>query len=208
MRRLFAAGGSEEDIPDGAVVAGQGAPVTRLHLVVAGRAMAFRRLDGREVPVADLSAGTLIGLEGVCGTGRHAVTVEALGGLRLVGLERAAFLDRIRADPLAGLAAFAALSGRLRDCIASVDDLRFRSATTRVARYLWDCLDSPPGCGPARGRLPCSKKRVATHLGITQQSLSRVLRRLAEAGVTATGAVIEVADPAALAALAEVEAVP
>lgn len=193
-RRRLAEDAPAVDGKDRMVLARQGDPVDDLLLLLAGRAMALRRFHGEDVPVAELTPGVLIGLEGVCGTGRHGLTVQALGPVRYAVLPRRDFMARVHADPEAALLAFTVLAGRLRACIKSTDALKFHDATARVARYLLDRLDGAPTVGEASGRLLFPKKILAAHLGITQQSLSRVLRQLRDEGVVMRGRVIHVDD--------------
>lgn len=207
-RRLFADDRPSLDLPGGCRLVRQGEPVEALILILSGRALATRRFQGEDVPVAELGPGVLVGLEGLCGTGRHGLTVSTLGPVRLLDLPRGEVLERLRTDPEAALLLFSVLAGRLRACIAQTDDLRFRDATARVARYLRDCLDPPDPDGGARGRLLFPKKTLAAHLGVTQQSLSRVLRRLRAEGITVRGSVISVADVDALDDLALADAEP
>lgn len=192
VRRCFGGEAPGRDLPGGTLLAVQGEPVEDLTLMLEGRALAERRFQGDAVPVGELTPGVLVGLEGVCGTGRHGLTVRALGPVRTMTVPRRVFLDRLRADPEAALLAFTVLSGRLRACIRDTDDLKFQDATVRVARYLLDRLDGVPEQGPARGKLLVSKKTLAAHLGITQQSLSRVFRRLRDDGVSVRGQTIVV----------------
>lgn len=204
VRRCFGTDLPRQETPDQATLAVQGAPVEAVVLLLEGRALALRAFQGEDVPVGELGPGVLVGLEGVCGTGRHGLTVRALGRVRSAALPRQVFLDRLRDDPQAALLAFTALSGRLRACIRETDDLKFQDATVRVARYLLDHLDGPPSPrGPGLGRLLFPKKTLATHLGITQQSLSRVLRRLRDEGVAVRGESIVVEDVTRLRALTE-----
>lgn len=206
MCRHFANGMVPVDFEDGATLVNLNAPVDYLPLLLSGRGLAVRSFQGVDVPVGEVGPGALLGLEGVCGTGRHGMTVKALGPVRAAMVPREAFLDTIRTNPEAGLLAFTVLGTRLRACINSTADLKFRDATSRVARYLLETLTNGPedtGTGtPCEGRLPFPKKTLAVHLGITQQSLSRVLNRLRDIGVTVLGGRIRVADSEHLAALA------
>lgn len=207
MCRHFAGGMETVDFDDGAILVRLNTPVEVLPLVLSGRALSVRCFQGIDVPVCEVGPGSLLGLEGVCGTGRHGMTVQALGPVRAAMVPRQVFLDRIAADPEAGLLAFTVLGARLRACIKSTDDLKFRDATTRVARFLLAALDggSEPSGGPLEGRLPFPKKTLAAHLGITQQSLSRVLHRLRDVGVVVRGSHIRISEPARLAMLATME---
>lgn len=190
----------------GDVLADQGAPVTALYLLEQGRALASRAVDGEAVPVEDLGPGALIGLDGVCGSGRHGLSVIAQTDAVARVVLAEAFLDQVTADPEAGLLAFALLSSRLRACISAVDDLKFLDLTARLARYLLARLPAGVEEGPARLRLTLPKKTIALHLGMTQSSLSRLLRQMRDHGVTVSGREVAIAEVSVLHDLAVQEA--
>lgn len=204
-RRLLSGRGEVRRFPGGATLATQGEPVDHLFLILGGVATAFRRFEGEEVPVSELGPGVLVGLEGACGTGRHGLSVVALGPVETVQLARPIFLDVLREDPEAALLVFTTLAGRLRACISDTDDLRFSDATSRMAsRLVGLCENKGKGKnGSADITLPMSKKLLACDLGITQQSLSRVLRHLREEGVTVRGRRVHITDVVRLSALIE-----
>lgn len=203
--RRFGGAAERSRFAPGQALADQGAPVTALYLLEQGRALASRAVDGDAVPVEDLGPGALIGLDGVCGTGCHGLSVVAQTDAiaRVVPVE--VFLEQVTSDPEAGLLAFALLSSRLRACISAVDDLKFLDLTARLARYLLARLPAEREQGPALLRLTLPKKTIALHLGMTQSSLSRLLRQMRNHGVTVSGRDVAIADIAALRDLAAPE---
>jgi CRP/FNR family transcriptional regulator len=72
----------------------------------------------------------------------------------------------------------ARLSQRLREMAGLVEDLSLRDAPARLARYLLE-LDS----GDEVVTLPVKKGELAAWLGTRSETLSRVLRKLSDAGV-------------------------
>lgn len=72
------------------------------------------------------------------------------------------------------------MSRWVRQLIGLLEDLVLRDATARVARHL---LERDPTRGAGAFSLAMSKKDLASHLNLTSETLSRTLRRLAEAGL-------------------------
>lgn len=204
-RAKFSGAGEVCMVNNGAWIVRQGDPIDRLFLVTRGRVLRYRSFDGEDVPVDDLGRGGLIGLEGVCGTKRHGLGVQALGVVTVSALPAEVFLNMLETDPEAGLLAFSLLSSRLRHCIGATEDLKFRDATVRVARYLRTLSEAQEATSVLT--LPVAKKTLAKHLGVTQQSLSRVLRRLREHGIQVRGRQVVVNDPQELHLLADMDVV-
>jgi CRP/FNR family transcriptional regulator len=90
----------------------------------------------------------------------------------------------------------------VRQLVGLLEDIVLRDATARVAGYL---LRTDPSAGRAAFTLPTLKKDLASHLNLTSETLSRTLRRLAEAGLIETpdAPQIRIRDFAALQEIAQ-----
>lgn len=182
-----------------------GEPVTDVFLVQSGRFIGFLPIEtGLEVPVDEVMHGCLLGLPGLFTDGRHPFTVRAVAAGEVAAIDGAELRRHAERDAELALLLVALLSVRLRECIGAAGEMKLRTVRQRTAAYLLRL--APHGRpGPVEVRLPMPKKLLAAHLGMTQQSFSRVLRNLRAAGVTVRGRLATIADPPSLAALASAE---
>ncbi len=95
------------------------------------------------------------------------------------------FLRAIHNDHPLCLQLLASMSDWVRHLVGMLEDIVLRDATSRVARHL---LRSDLA-SERDSRVPVLKRDLASHLNLTSETLSRTLRRLAEAGL------IETPDP-------------
>jgi CRP-like cAMP-binding protein len=95
------------------------------------------------------------------------------------------------------------LCGEVIELGEEIDVCLRRSALQRLARYLVSLMSAPNGHAPVV-RLPASKAAVAARVGITKETMSRMLRELSERKIlTVMGSELIVADADALTALAD-----
>lgn len=90
-----------------------------------------------------------------------------------------------------------ALATRELELCAEIHAAAFRSGAQRLASY----IDALPRNGTGTVRLPCSKTLIAARLGMKKETLSRLLKRFAGAGLIAVSrGEIEILDAAGLGA--------
>lgn len=185
--------GSRVRMPRGSVLAEIGAPLTDITLCLNGDLLVSGRIAGIDVPVEQAGRGLLIGLESACAPDpRHRLGVRVIRAAEVVVVPLVRFLRALDDDAGLGLAVFGVLARRLDGCITAIESQKYVPARIRLARYLSGVLDSG-SCV-----LPLPKKDIAALLGMTQQSLSRLLRDLRDDGIDVQGTAIRCRDRATL----------
>ena len=107
--------------------------------------------------------------------------------------------------PAIAMNLIARLSQRLRQMAALVEDLSLREAPGRLARYLLE-LAGEDARTDVVVTLPVRKGELASYLGTRGETLSRVFRKLSEAGViVVNGAQVTIHDPEHLTDIADGE---
>lgn len=127
---------------------------------------------------------------------------RALAPSRLLLVPAAGFRTSLAAAPRLGMAMLASLAGQYRLLVRQVKNLKLRSAAQRLGCHL---LDLSREQGSERLRLSYDKRVLAAQLGATPEHLSRAFATLRAHGVETRGAVVHIADPAALTAFAAPE---
>ncbi len=181
-----------------------GEPARRFFIVVAGEVkLALQSRAGEEKVVERLGPGqsfaeALMFVD----SPRYPLAAVALEPSRVAAIGTATFLAMLRASPDTCLRLLADLSRRLHARIREIEELTLESATHRLVRHLLGL--APEGAtGPLTVTLDESRQLLASRLAIKPETLSRILRSLADAGaIRIDGRQIELADPARLRAIA------
>jgi CRP/FNR family transcriptional regulator len=136
---------------------------------------------------------------------RYPATAVAMEDSRVLCFPRRDLTALVARRPAVAMNLIARLSGRLREMAALVEDLSLREVPSRLARYLLELTEVGPAAGCVL-RLPVKKGELAAYLGTRGETLSRVFRRLSEAGtISVDGAHVTILDPERLADIADGE---
>lgn len=130
--------------------------------------------------------------------GRYAVHAAALEPTRLIAFDADFFLGLLRSNADLCLALLADMSRRVHSLVTEIDRLTLQTGEQRFIQYL---LTQPAQkiSGTRMVRLPASKQTIASLLGITPETLSRILSKLRDQGVIQVNAeTIVVLKPDAL----------
>jgi CRP-like cAMP-binding protein len=109
------------------------------------------------------------------------VDAIALVDTMLAAVPAAELLALLDADPRFARALLAGMSQRLHALVSDFEAATLHGAAQRCAGYLESL--APPGAEPCSVRLPATKTVIASRLGMTKETLSRLLRELAQAGL-------------------------
>jgi len=130
------------------------------------------------------------------------VNALVLADSQLVFLPAPALHDLLDHDRAFARAMLASLSQRIHLLIADIEAYSLTSGMQRIAAFLHSLAD-PSAPAPVRVRLPANKTVIASRLGITKETFSRLLHELTVQGlVEVSRRDIALLDPQRLAELA------
>ncbi len=162
--------------------------------------LALRRRDGEERVVRFLGAGDSFGEAAALQDMPSPVDLVALSDSMAVIVPTAALASLLEVDTRFARNLVGLLSERFLGLLAELESSVQRSALQRLAAYLESIAEPDAGAGTWVARLPASKTAVAARLGVTKETLSRLLRGLAARGtISMDRREIAVRDLAALA---------
>lgn len=196
---------SARDFPPQFELIRQGDPAHVLHIVLDGAVLMHTRHRDRETTTAVVErSGTFI-LAACMKDAPYLVSAHTLERARIVLVPAAQLRAAVRLDADFAVAVARELSACVSQVVRHTKNLKLRNAQERLAAYL---LRESRLCGDvARFTLPVEKRTLAAFLGMTPETLSRSMRRLEEAGITAEGTrAIRITDRDALAHLAAPDA--
>lgn len=195
-------------IPAGEALTREGDPARHLYNITSGSVRVFKLMaDGRRQITGFLFAGDFLGLTA---GDAFAFSAEAIEPVTLCRFKRPEYRTLVKQLP----ALEAALLDRANHELAAAHNqmvlLGRKTAQERIATFLLEL----PAKDPARPgganlvRLPMSRSEIADYLGLTIETVSRVLTRLKTEGLVRLAALNEIVilKPAALRRLADGEA--
>lgn len=146
--------------------------------------LSFHQSNGHEKVLRLVGPGETFGEPVVFFPHPYPVSAEALTDCLLVFLPGDAIFALLEQDPLAMRGMLATLSQRIYEMVVDIESHTSRSSVQRVAAYLQSLAALPPDSAEVkpqlRVRLPTRKSVVASRLGITKETFSRILHELAQ----------------------------
>ena len=174
-----------------------GDPADRLFVVLSG-AVRLGILDcqGNETIIEVIGPGTSFGEGALFASRRYPVQAEALAGTRLVSINGPRVIKAMLQNNALAFGMLDSLGRWQLRLMAELRQLKLQSPAQRLGLYLLLSVEetAPDACI----RLPYPKSLIARRIGITPESLSRALSRLAPCGVESRGDTIVIRDVEAL----------
>ncbi len=154
----------------------QGAEATCFYYLVRGRVKSFiQSEDGGERALHTYGPGSLFGEASFFDELPRVSSAVALTSCEIVAIDRELVTQQIRQNPELALAMLKYLARTVRLLSEQVDQMAFRPARWRVARYL---LALAPTGGEAR----CTQEDIAAAVSASRVTVSRILSSFARQG--------------------------
>lgn len=180
----------------GSIIVEQGKPIEGLQVIHRG-IVDLSHINGHhECGVLLLSAKDLIMPSATLFGEGALLSARALTTARVLVIETAAVNTALAQSPILANNLMKAVSGQWRMAVRSILDLNCRSAAQRVGAFLLRIADLQPEEKAAE--LPISKRHLAVRLGMTAETLSRMLQVLAKHGLHLRGRTIIIRDRSAV----------
>lgn len=177
----------------------QGDPTNRFFVLLEGMVtLSIYREDGTQALVETIEPGHTFAEAAAFLFGTYPVTAEFTAGSEVVSIAFNDLMEKmVSVDGLA-LAILGSLARWEQELARQLDALKLHSPTKRLCRELLDQAGEPDGAGSTTVTLPYDKGHLAKRLGVTAESLSRILARLANAGIRSEGRSFVIADVQAI----------
>lgn len=169
-------------------------PAQHFFIVMTGSVRLYRlNPNGKEKVIELIRAGQSFAEAVVLLQKPYPVYAETLEASQLLAIPSAVFLAQLRQQPELSFKVMASLSMRLHQFVNDIHALSLESAQQRVAGFLL-ALDENE-----LSQLPMSKAVIASRLGLTPETFSRVLSKLKEQGsIAETEGELQVLDRVSL----------
>ena len=179
----------------GTFIVRAGEPLDGLHIVLRG-IVDLTHVDGEdECGVLLLSAKDLLLPATTLFREQALVSARALTSTKLVVIDGAVTQEALSQSTIFATNLMKAISGQWRMAVRNILDLNIRSAAQRLGAFLLRIADLQPGTTAV---LPIPKRHLAIRLGMTAETLSRMLQVVANHGLHLRGRTILIRDRAAI----------
>ena len=198
--------GGTQTVEAGQSLFHEGDPAGQVFNVTKGAVKLYKLLpDGRRQVMGFMFPGDFLG---ITINDEHAFSAEALERTRLCRFSRARFDEFVDEHPELERELYRLAAHELAAAQAQMVLLGRKTATERLASFLLDLAKRREQAGGAGGQaveLPMSRSDIADYLGLTKETVSRVLALLKRERMIRLAALdrIEILDREGLAALAE-----
>ncbi len=191
------AGAQSEAHPDGDLLFAKGQPASHFFVVLDGHVEVFVEEGGRRSVVEVAKRPAVLGEAALFMDRRYGTSARVVGYAKVLVVPAEPFLQALDARFDLAIRMLGSMSIRLRGLIGQIGQLKMKSTAQRLAGFLLGLTKKTEG--PAVVRFPYDKRLAAETLGMTAESLSRALARLALLGIESRpDNVVAIADLVAL----------
>lgn len=183
----------------------RGGAAERFFVVLSGHVELFVEHGGRRSVLEIAQRPALLGEAALLTGGTHPNSARVVDAAKLLIVPAGAFLTALDERVDLAMLMLCSMSQRLRGLVSQIARLKQKSTAQRLAGFLLGLTSA--ASGPVVVRFPYDKRLAAESLGMSAESLSRALVRLAELGVESRdGNVVSISDVAVLRAFGAEEA--
>ncbi len=181
-----------QKFPPGLDLFKQGDKADFLHVIVEGLVELHSVFRARETVMGVAQPVSAFIFAACVSEGQYLMSARTRVRSRIVLIPAVALRTAIHSDPDFAMAAMAEMARSYRVMVRHAKSMKLRNARERLAA--WILRESTHLGGTLGFTLPVEKRRLASYLGITAESLSRSIRSLRESGVRIDGARVTITD--------------
>lgn len=165
----------------GQIIYLQDSPAEHFYYIVSGRVRSYiSGEDGSEKLLTDYQSGSLFGEAAFFDQRPRVSTAVALTRSRIVSIDRKQITEIIRNQPEIAMALLKYLARTVRLLSDQLDDATFLQADQRLARLLVNSFSE-------KKTIRTSQEELATAIGVSRVTVSRILNDFARRGILETG---------------------
>ena len=173
----LAAGSARRSYPKGRTIVSEGEPSQSMYILLAGRAKVQRSdAEGKEVILAVLGSGEIIGEMSLIDDAPRSASVVTLESCEFMGVSKDAFKAMLAQNPEVAMNVMRGLVRRLREADKKIETLALLDVYGRVARVLLDFSEVVGGERIVKNKLP--RQEIAKMIGASREMVSRVMKGL------------------------------
>jgi len=166
----------------GQILFTEGEPAQAMYVVRSGQVKIFKLSpDGREQTLRIAGAGDCFNEVPIFDEGPNPANAEAVEPATLWGIRRTDMRRLVEEHPAVAIGFLKAFAGKLRYFTRKVEDLSFRSVTSRVAKLLLETAEDD-GKGNLRLKQQFTQQEMAAVVGTAREMIGRAFRVLEKEG--------------------------
>ena len=166
----------------GQILFGEGEPAHSMYVVQSGQVKIFKvSSDGREQVLWIAGPGDCFNEVPIFDEGPNPASAQALESAAVWGIRRTDMRRLVEEHPAIAIGFLKAFASKLRYFTRKVEDLSFRSVTSRVAKLLLEIAEDD-GKGGLRLRQQFTQQEMAALVGTAREMIGRAFKMLQKEG--------------------------